>query len=100
MELGEVVERLVVPYLEDIGQLAPAGHGDEAGHVVFLECLLQVGLELGFDQVSVLMLVGREEQEFGMDHPEVLVLPVDAALAQDDDLPAGAEGVHRNGPLF
>ena len=61
-----------------------------------LEALVGLGLE----HVQVLVQVGREQEELGVLHLERPAGVGDAALAQEDHLPAGFEGATDGRPFL
>ena len=81
MEIGPVGERY------DLGLRAVGGKGD-------------VRLEGRLEELLLLVLVGREEEEGGMGRSEFLALFAYAALAENEELTAVLEGGDEGGPFF
>ena len=77
------VQRLLLADLELVGDGAPVRECDQAGHVVVRQRLSEVIDEGVLYKLRVLVLVRGVEQELGVDDPELLVILVDAALANN-----------------
>ena len=98
--LREAAQGSLIADLECVGDAAPVAQSHQAGDVVLRERPGQIFAVRVLEELGLLVLVRRIQQELAVDDAKLLVVLVYAALSEDEDLLPLGESADRDGPLL